>query len=309
VGKTSVAVEIAPVLEAEIISVDSMQVYRGMDIGTSKPTEEERRKVPVHLVDVVDPWTSFSVATYKHMAEEAIADIFSRGKMPLLVGGSGLYFRSIVDDLDFAHAAPDIQTRKKIEAELCAATSAELHSLLEQVDPKAASDIPASNRRRMLRALEVAGAGTRLVSERQRSWTEFRSAYDMTAAGLEMDRALLYRLIDERVDNMVSLGLEEEVKGLIKGGLAHGSTAVEALGYKQMIDLLAGKRHREETVDDIKRHTRNYAKRQQAWFKKDPRIRWFRVEGSAGAKLEDIEQSFQNTSQLVLEYMMDKLEN
>jgi tRNA dimethylallyltransferase len=156
VGKTRVAFEIAPSLDAEIISVDSMKVYRAMDRGTSKPTEEERQRVPVHMIDVVDPWTSFSVAQYKKMAEEALADTLSRGRRPLLVGGSGLYFRSVVDDLDFAHAAPDTQTRKRIETELHEASSAELHSLLEQLDPKAAREIVPSNRRRVLRALEIA---------------------------------------------------------------------------------------------------------------------------------------------------------
>jgi len=309
VGKTRVAIEISTSLEAEIISVDSMQVYRGMDIGTSKPTEEERGSVPVHLVDVVDPRKSFSVALYKKMAEEAIAGIVSRGNKPLLVGGSGLYFRSVVDDLDFAHATPDVQTRKQIEAELHEATSAELHSLLEQVDPKAAGEIPASNRRRVLRALEVARGGDRLASERQRSWTEYRSPYRLVAVGLEMDRGLLYRLIDARIDNMISLGLEDEVKRLTKGGLAPGTTACEALGYKQMLAYLSGNTSRDKAIEEMKRRTRNYAKKQQTWFKRDPRIEWFRVEGSESSRSEDIEKSLQGTARLVLEYIARKLEN
>ena len=309
VGKTRAAVEVAPSLDAEIISVDSMQVYRGMDIGTSKPTKGERRRVPFHLIDVVDPRANFSVANFKEMAEVAIAGIVSRGKRPLLVGGSGLYFRAVVDDLDFAHAPPDTEPRKNIEAELHEATASELHSLLEQIDPAAASGIPPSNRRRVLRALEVARGGDRLVSERQRSWREYRSAYDLAAAGLEMDRELLYRLIDARVDSMFSRGLEDEVKGLIEGGLTPGTTAGEALGYKQMLGNFAGNMSREQAISDIKRRTRNYAKRQQTWFKKDPRIKWFRVEGSAGDMLEDIEKSLNDTARLVLEYMSDKLEN
>lgn len=309
VGKTRVAVEIAPSLDAEIISVDSMQVYRGMDCGTSKPTEEQRRRVPVHMIDVVEPWTSFSVALYKKMAEEAIADVLSRGKKPLLVGGSGLYFRSVVDDLDFARATPDVQTRKRIEAELHGASAVELHSLLEQLDPEAASDIAPSNRRRLLRALEVARGGERLISERQRSWREYLSPYDLVAVGLEMDRALLYKLVDTRVDRMISLGLEDEVKELMKEGLTPGTTAGEALGYKQMLDHLSGKTSREDAINDMKRRTRNYAKRQETWFKKDPRIKWFRVEGNASDNLADIEQSLHRTSGLVLEYMMCKLEN
>jgi tRNA dimethylallyltransferase len=309
VGKTRAAIEIAPSLDAEIISVDSMQVYRGMDIGTSKPTQEEQRRVPFHLIDVVDPRTSFSVASYKNMAEGAISDIASRGRRPLLVGGSGLYFRSVVDDLDFAHAAPDIDSRKKIEAELNGATATELHSLLQQVDPKAAADISPSNRRRVLRALEVARDGDRLVSERQRSWREYRSAYYLLAAGIGVERAVLYKLIDARVDGMISLGLEDEIKELSKRGLTRGTTAGEALGYRQMLDFVAGISSREEAVDEMKRRTRNYAKRQQTWFKKDPRIRWFRVEGDASDRVEDIEQSLLATARVVLEYMLDKLEN
>ena len=309
VGKTKVAILNAPRLNAEIISVDSMQVYRGMDIGTAKPTEQERQNVPFHLTDIVDACTSFSVAAYKEMAEAAIADISSRGKRPLLVGGSGLYFRAVVDNLDFAHAAPDRQTGGKIRAELSGSTSAELHSLLQQVDPKAAGEIPPSNKRRVLRALEVAGSGERLVSERQDSWIGYRSIYDLVAVGLEMDRDLLFRLIDDRVDSMISKGLENEVKWLGGCGLSQGSTAGEALGYRQMLDFLSGRTSRDAAISEIKKRTRHYARRQFTWFKKDPRIRWFRVEGSASDSPGDIDRSLRHTASLVLEYMVDKLEN
>ena len=309
VGKTRVAVEIAPALDAEIISVDSMKVYRAMDRGTSKPSEEDRQSVHFHMIDVVEPWISFSVALYKEMAEEAISEVVSRGKKPLLVGGSGLYFRSFVDDLDFAHAIPDVQNRSRADSELHLASSAELHSLLEQIDPEAAKDILPSNRRRVLRALEVAGSGSRLISDRQRSWSEYRSPYHLIAVGLEMDRPLLYKLVEERVDTMISRGLEDEVKELMERGLTPDTTAGEALGYKQMLDHLSGKTSREEAINDMKRRTRNYAKKQQTWFKKDPRIKWFRVEGDISDNPADIDRSLHRTCGFVLEYMMYKLQN
>jgi len=308
-GKTAVALRIAPELPAEIVSADSMQVYRGMDIGTSKPWPDQLCGITMHLLDVVDAREEFSVAQFKEMADSAISDIISRDRLPMLVGGSGLYYRAVVDNLDFSHSVGDKAHRKKIEESIVGMSSIQLHDLLREADPEAAAKIPASNRRRVLRALEVARSGDRLMSERQQSWKEYRSPYNLIVAGLEMDRPLLYRMIDDRVDRMMSGGLEEEVRTLKENGLAPGTTAGEALGYRQLLDMIDGKITTQDAVKEIKKRTRNYAKRQLTWFRKDPRVRWFRVEGGASGPLEAVGEALEDTARLVLEYMRDKLQN
>ena len=307
VGKTAVALSIAPSLNAEIISVDSMQVYRGMDIGTSKPTPQEISHVTFHMLDVADPGIDFSVARFKELADGAVIDVVERGRMPLLVGGSGLYYRAVVDDLNFSNAGAAAELRAEQE-ELSDISDLELHQLLQEVDGKAAEAIPPSNRRRVLKAIEVARSGDRLISERQPSWNDFRSPYDLSVVGLEMNRELLYRLIDQRVDAMMAAGLEEEVKRLSVQGLRGGTTAAEALGYSQLIDYLDGKVSLDEAVADIKVRTRNYAKRQLTWFRKDPRVKWFGVAVGSNST-NDIAGALADASGQVLEYLHHKLDN
>jgi tRNA dimethylallyltransferase len=240
VGKTALAVNIAPSLNAEIVSVDSMQVYRGMDIGTSKPTPRERSLVPFHMLDVVDPASDFSVAQFKRLADDALADVVERGKLPLLVGGSGLYYRAVVDDLDFSNVGGADDAEARLE-DLRDISDPELHQLLRDLDSGASDAIPPSNRRRVIKAIEVARSGDRLISDRQASWNDFRSPYDLIVVGLEMPRQLLYFRIEERVDAMIAAGLMEEVSRLRNRGLHPGTTAAEALGYKQLLACLDGK--------------------------------------------------------------------
>ncbi len=275
VGKTELARRLAPLLGAEIISVDSMQVYRGMDIGTSKPPAADRADPPMHLIDVADPASDFSVAAFKELADSAALEVLERGRAPLLVGGSGLYFRAVIDDLDFAGAGPGEDPGAT--GGPAGLTDVELHALLGEVDPRAAAEIPPENRRRVEKALDVARRGRRLISDRQRSWSEYSSPYDLRAAGLEMDRSVLCGIIDRRVDAMVEAGLEREVERLRLVGLHPGTTAGEAIGYRQMLDYLEGGVTLEQTVEEIKSRTRNYARRQLTWFRKDPRVRWFEV--------------------------------
>ena len=308
VGKSAVAMRLAPEMYAEIISVDSMQVYRGMDIGTAKPGDAERARVRFHMLDVVDPTDSFSAAAFKEKATVAIDDVTARGKRPLLVGGSGLYFRAVVDDLDFAGSCGARPYRSGPVRELEVISDAELHRLLERLDPDAAGEIDASNRKRVLRAIEVARGGERLISERQASWKGYSSPYYLIAVGLDMDRSLLYSLIDLRVEQMMSIGLVQEVRRLRERGLGRGTTAGEALGYRQVLELLNGDIGRGEVVGEIKRKTRNLAKRQLTWFKKDPRIRWFRVEGHDGDSPQRVDESLARTAGLIVEYMVRKLE-
>ncbi|MBU4386813.1 MAG: tRNA (adenosine(37)-N6)-dimethylallyltransferase MiaA [Actinobacteria bacterium] len=306
VGKSAVAMRIAPELGAEIISVDSMQVYRGMDIGTSKPDEADMERVDFHLVDVSDPGCDFSVAAFKEMAEGAVRDVAARGKLPMLVGGSGLYYRAVVDDLDFAGVRGEGRSGREPAGDI---SDRELHATLERSDPAAAREIDPSNRKRVIRAIEVARGGGRLISARQDSWVEYRSPYRLVAAGLEMDRALMYQLIDLRVDRMISMGLADEVRRLKLEGLRAGSTAGEALGYRQLLRYIDGDSTLDDAVGEIKRRTRQFARRQITWFRKDPRVMWFRVEGKIGDRKEDVEQGLERAAALVLEYIAGKLEN
>ncbi len=306
VGKSAVAMSIAPELEAEIISVDSMQVYRGMDIGTSKPARADRDKVAYHLVDVADPGRDFSVAQFKELADNAVRDVVARGRRPMLVGGSGLYYRAVVDDLDFTGVRGKGRSGRAPEGDI---SNGELHATLVRLDPAAAREIDAANRKRVIRAIEVARGGGRLISKRQDSWVEFTSPYDLIAVGLEMERSLLYRLIDRRVDRMITMGLVGEVRRLQRGGLKAGSTAGEALGYRQMLGFIEGGYTLEEATVEIKKRTRRFARRQVTWFRKDPRIRWFTVECRTDGTGEEIEQALTRTAARALEYIAGKLEN
>jgi len=309
VGKTAVALRIAGRLNAEIISVDAMQVYRGMDIGTGKPTPEERKAVPFHMLDIVEPSDTFSVARFKELADNEVFVTASRGKIPLLVGGSGLYYRAVVDDLDFANTSGTDLYRVEVVEELEEMDDVELHDLLSDLDRASAAEIPPSNRRRVLRAIEVAREGDRLMSEHQHSWADFESPYNGVAAGLDMDREALYRLIEERVDSMVERGLVGEVENLAKCGLARGTTAGEALGYRQLLSYFDGECTLDEAVDEIKRRTRNYAKRQRTWFHADPRIKWFTVRAERKDPSSGLAEALDEAAEAVLEYLAQNLEN
>lgn len=296
---------IAEQLDAEIVSVDSMQIYRGMNIGTSKPGPAERRRIPYHLLDIVEPDSDFSAAGFKKEADRAIDDITGRGKRALLVGGSGLYFRAIVDNLDFSGHMTTREERDRLESEFYHKSSRELHDYLAEIDSDSARVVDPQNRRRVLRAIEIARSGGRHLSDRQSSWERYSSSFDLRAAGLEMDRPLLYRLVEARVDRMVEDGLLGEVGMLAASGkLKKGTTAGEAIGYKQILEHLEGLTGFDEAIDLIKKRTRNYAKRQITWFKKDPRIKWFKIEGRANDPVEEIENNTRTVSMEVLEYLI-----
>lgn len=304
VGKTAIATIIAGPLDAQIVSVDSMQVYRGMNIGTAKPSEEERSRAEFHLLDVADVTSNFSVAEFKSMADDVAADIIARGLTPLLCGGSGLYYRAIVDDLDFSNTSESY--REELEEELADMSDYELHLLLSTLDPAAAAQVSASNRRRVLRAIDVARRGDRLISEAQHSWSDFSSSYDLLVAGLDMERHVLYRLLDMRVEAMVREGLEGEVRSLKEKGLERGTTAGEALGYRQMLDYLAGDTTFSEAIEETKKRTRNLARRQLTWFRKDPRVRWFNIPAEHHDSADVIAAKIHSTSGRILEYFSEE---
>ncbi|MHB8895337.1 MAG: tRNA (adenosine(37)-N6)-dimethylallyltransferase MiaA [Candidatus Geothermincolia bacterium] len=309
VGKTAAAMKISEKLDAEIVSMDAMQVYRGMDIGTGKPSRAELKSVPFHMLDVALPTQNFSVAHFKELADDTVFEIASRGKQPLLVGGSGLYYRAVVDDLDFANVGGADRYRVEVAEELDGMDDLELHDLLDDLDPAAAGEIPASNRRRVLRAIEVARQGDRLMSERQHAWSDYDSPYELAVAGLEMHRHALYKLIDLRVDAMMASGLEDEVRRLSAGGLKRGATAGEALGYRQLLEYLDGDKTLDEAVDEIKRRTRNFAKRQLTWFRSDPRVKWFEVRVDRDNPARGLESELERVAGEILEYFAANLEN
>lgn len=269
VGKTETALEVAERLDAEIVSVDSMQIYRGMDIGTAKPAREERARVRHHLVDAKEPGEPLTVAEYQRLGRDAIGEIAGRGKLPLLVGGSGLYFRAIVDDLRFPPRSP--QVRRALEDEVEELGPEALHARLDSVDPVAAARIEPGNARRIVRALEVIEATGRKFSESD-AWERYESIYELAVAGLTRPRDDLYARVADRVDDMLAGGFLDEVRRLEGGAL--GITARQALGYRQVLEAPPGT-PLQEIRDDIVNQTKRFARRQESWFRADPRVTWF----------------------------------
>jgi tRNA dimethylallyltransferase len=270
-GKSDIAIDVAQELGAEIINADSMQLYKGMDIGTAKLSLEERRGVPHHLLDVLDVQEDSTVAWYQERARAAITEIHSRGKDVVIVGGTGLYIKAILDDLNFPDTDP--QVRAKLEAEAEELGSASLFARLELLDPPAALAIDRANIRRVIRALEVIEiTGQPFTANLPR---EDSSRYpDALQFGLVMDRDHLRERIDLRVDRMWEAGFVAEVDGLIEAGIKSGSTAQRALGYSQLISFRDGLMSEEEAKEDTKRASRQYARRQETWFSRDIRIQW-----------------------------------
>ena len=267
VGKTKVSLTVAESLDAEIVSIDSMQVYTGLDIGTAKVGAAERARVPHHLVDIRPPEVEVTAAEFQSLAREVIAEIASRGKVPLLVGGSGLYFRAVVDDLTFPARSAEIRSALESEKEELGAEA--LHARLAEVDPSAAARIEPGNARRTVRALEVIELTGRLFSENN-TWDEYRSIYDLRVAGLTRTREELYDRIERRVASMLRAGLIEEARGF-EGTLS--LTARHALGYKQILDRPGVAPEALEA--EIVRATKRFARRQESWFRSDPRVKWF----------------------------------
>ena len=270
-GKSDIAIEVAQELGAEIINADSMQLYRGMDIGTAKLTVEERKGIPHHLLDVLDVSEDSTVAWYQEQARAAITEIHGRGKDAVIVGGTGLYIKAILDDLNFPDTDPEV--RAKLEAELAEFGAAALFTRLEELDPAAALAIDRANTRRVIRALEVIEiTGMPFTANLPR---EDSSRYpDALQFGLVMDREHLRERIDQRVNRMWDAGFVDEVDRLIIQGIGNGSTAQRALGYAQIIAMRSGTMTEEEAKEDTKRASRQYARRQETWFSRDARIQW-----------------------------------
>jgi tRNA dimethylallyltransferase len=281
-GKTEAGLEVADALGAEILSIDSMLVYRGMDVGTAKPTPAQRGRVPHHLIDLVDPSQPFSVAAFQAAAREAADDVRRRGPRPLLVGGSGLYFRAVVDDLLFP--GTEAAVRSDLEDEAAALGADRMYRRLSALDPVAASRIEPSNVRRTVRALEVAAITGRPFSSYAEAWESY-PADRVRVAGVRMDPHTLRARIERRVEAMLEDGWIAEVEGLVAAGLGDWLTASQAIGYAELARHLEDELSLEDAVRQTVKRTRTLARRQLAWFRRDPRIRWIDVgaEGAIGA--------------------------
>lgn len=271
VGKTELALSIADRIGGEIISVDSRQIYRYMDIGTAKPTPEQLNLVPHHMIDCVTPDETFSVADYQKGADRAIEEIHQRGKVPMLVGGSGLYFRAVVDGI-FQGPQADTSFRHELRQEAEELGIQHLYNRLESVDPEAAARIHHNDLIRIIRALEVYEKSGKRISELQKQWKHSEPRYDFAAFGLTRPRSELYKRIEARVDQMMTQGLLDEVRSLSK--YSRDLPSMNCLGYKELFSFLDGQCDLDEAIRLIKRNTRRFAKRQLTWFKKDKRIRW-----------------------------------
>jgi tRNA dimethylallyltransferase len=270
-GKSAVAVALAQRLGGEVVNADSMQLYRGMDIGTAKPTAEQRGGVPHHLLDIWDVTQTASVADYQQQARACIERLLARGVMPVLVGGSGLYVRAVLDDIEFPGTDPDV--RAGLEVEAAAVGSAALHARLAAADPAAASAIAPENTRKIVRALEVIALTGRPFTAALPAYGEPR--YDAVQLGLDLPTDLLDQRVETRVESMVSAGFLDEVVRLDAAGIRRGVTASRALGYAQLLAVLDGQMTLAKAVADTSRATRRFVRRQRSWFRRDPRIRWF----------------------------------
>jgi tRNA dimethylallyltransferase len=278
VGKSRVALKLARDFSGEIVSADSRQIYRYMDIGTAKPSRQELSLIRHHLIDVVDPDADFSLAQYQQLAYEAIADIQKRGKLPVLVGGSGLYVWAVLEGLRIPKVAPDLKLRRSLEGR----GSSELYAELAKVDPVAAQKIDPRNVRRIIRALEVYKGADVPVSQLR---LKTKPLYETLILGLTADRAELYRRIDLRVDEMIKTGLLNEVKVLQKKGYDFSLPAMSGIGYKQIGMHLRGELTLPEAVEQIKFETHRLVRHQYSWFRlKDDRIRWFDIGKEAQIK-------------------------
>ncbi|MCI5701117.1 MAG: tRNA (adenosine(37)-N6)-dimethylallyltransferase MiaA [Lachnospiraceae bacterium] len=294
VGKTKLSIDLAKAVNGEIISADSMQVYKYMDIGSAKIMPGEMQGVPHHLVDVLMPEEEFHVARFQAMAKEAMQGIYERGRVPILVGGTGFYIQAVVRDIDFTETDTDMQYRRELEDYAKDHSPQALHEKLREVDPAAADEIHANNVKRTVRALEFFyQTGTR-ISEHNQEQKEKESPYGTRYFVLNDIRSRLYERIDRRVDQMLDMGLVEEVRMLQRRGLTKEMVSMQGLGYKEILDYLDGRCSLEEAVYTLKRDTRHFAKRQLTWFRREKDVIWVN------------KNEFDYDDEKILEYMLGK---
>ncbi|MBQ3542015.1 MAG: tRNA (adenosine(37)-N6)-dimethylallyltransferase MiaA [Oscillospiraceae bacterium] len=271
-GKTALAVELAKLVGGEVVSCDSMQVYRRMDIGTAKPTKEEMQGVPHHMLDVAEPEEDFSVSRYCAMAAPIVEDILSRGKTAIIAGGTGLYMDSLIKGNDFA-PFPSTGVRERLEAQADLEGLDAMRALLQSIDPEAADRI--HDRKRLIRALEVYYETGETITEHNRKTQQIPPRYTPLWLGLDFsDRQALYDRINLRVDLMLQQGLTEEIRGLLDSGIPEKCTAMQAIGYKEFVAAIQGKCSIDMAAEEVKKASRHYAKRQLTWFRRNSKVHW-----------------------------------
>jgi tRNA dimethylallyltransferase len=299
VGKTKTSVELAKAINGEIISGDSMQIYKGLDIGTAKVTIDERDGIPHHLIDIKHPTEPYSVAEFQQNAKELIFEINSRGKIPIIAGGTGLYIRSITHKYEFSEAKKNKDLREKLQEKADQFGSEALHAELKAVDPIRAAEVHPNNVHRVIRSLEIFYETGNIPSDEQKKMgNEPESNYDLGLVGLTMQRDVLYKRINERVDLMMKQGILEEAKWLLSMDISN-SLAAKAIGYKELFPYLLGDCTLEEAVSILKRNSRRYAKRQFTWFYNQMDIEWFSMD------LDPFEKKFRE----ILHFVEGKFKN
>ncbi len=273
-GKSDLAMDVAKACGGEIICMDSMQIYRHMDIGTAKPTKMEQRDIPHHMLDVVDPWDSFSVAAYCSMAQECAERIIERKKVPVFVGGTGFYLRALRHPMAMGGtaASPEIRSRLEAEAQMEGGPQS-LHERLEKVDPVTAGRLHVNDVRRVVRALEVYEV-TGTPFSQQPVLPDEKTKFDYRVICLTRERSELYARIERRVDRMMEMGLPDEVAGLLKMGVSPQAQAMQAIGYKEIVPLIQGHSSKDEAAELLKLNTRHYAKRQLTWMRREENMLW-----------------------------------
>lgn len=274
VGKTALSVSLAKRIGGEIISADSMQVYRHMDIGTAKIKPEETGGVPHHMIDIIEPSQNFNVADFCEAASKVAETIDRNGHIPVLVGGTGFYIQALRKGVDFGKGEGSLQIRQRLEAQAAAGQGAQLYERLQQTDPAAAGKIHPHNLRRVIRALEYYEVTGEKISDHNKAESEKESLYNDVFFVLTMPRQALYERIDRRVDRMMEEGLADEVRRLRNSGITRGMTSMQGLGYREMMDCLDGKISMDEAAALIKRNTRHFAKRQLTWFRREKDVIW-----------------------------------
>jgi tRNA dimethylallyltransferase len=275
VGKTALSIELAKDFSGEVISGDSMQVYRGMDIGTAKISQQEMEGIPHYLIDTHDPDEPFSVAQFQREVEKLITDINQRGKLPMIVGGTGLYIQSVIYQYHFSEAGQNLDLRNELDEFAAERGNIALHDRLRQIDPVTADRLHPNDVKRVMRAIEIFHlTGTTMAEYQKRAK---QSPYQLCLIGLTMEREKLYEGINHRVEIMLAQGLVDEVKRLLNMGFSRKLVSMQAIGYKEMIEYIEGRLSYEEAVELLKKNSRNFAKRQLTWFRSMPDLHWFDV--------------------------------
>lgn len=298
VGKTKLSIDLAKAMGGEIVSADSIQVYRHMDIGSAKVTKSEMGGVPHHLIDVLDPTEEFNVVIFQKMAKKAVEGILNRGHIPVVVGGTGFYIQALAYDIDFTENDQDRTLRLELERIAGEKGGEYLHKMLEEVDPAAADQIHANNIKRVIRAIEFyRQTGTR-ISEHNEAERKKSSPYQLFYYVLNTHRSILYDRVERRVEQMMEQGLLEEVKKLAAMGCARDMVSMQGLGYKELLDHLEGRCTLEEAVYTIKRDSRHFAKRQLTWFKREKDVRWLNLPDFHDNLTEVLDHILQETREL-----------